>query len=429
MDNFERVVVHLAHRDVTLVAASRAPVEKLESYEKRMGWTFNWVSVGDGDFNRDYRVTLTAEEIADGQGEYNYARASIPIAELPGISVFYKAPDSEQVLHTYSTYARGLDMLNVGYHCLEHRPEGARRSERRRPVGSTTRRVRRRQSHVVPADRAVPERARQRASAVSTAGLWGGAQGLQVGVGVRKGAPFFGAGVALSICEPRAPAPATAASRGRPSIPSPGSPRCTRCPARGRPTPRSRRPPSQGSRAPPRWCGTASPPWSAASHAGLSAPTTRSTTMCRRSSCASSSSSASFRDPAALRSFVVGITVRVVRSELRRRRFRRWLRLTDEGELPEGAAPPGTMPRARRCGGSTAPSTGSTTRRGSRSRSGYIEGLELAEVAAALGASLATTKRRLAKVTARVLAAARHDPALSAYLAGDAGEGGPDGPR
>lgn len=124
MDNFERGVVHLAHRDVTLIAASRASVEKLEAYKKRMGWTFKWVSVGDGDFNRDYGVTLIAEEIANGQGEYNYARTGIPIAELPGISVFYRDPAAGHVCHTYSTYARGLDMLNVAYHYLDIVPKG-----------------------------------------------------------------------------------------------------------------------------------------------------------------------------------------------------------------------------------------------------------------------------------------------------------------
>jgi predicted dithiol-disulfide oxidoreductase (DUF899 family) len=124
MDNFERIVVHLAHRDVTLIAASRAPREKLEAYRARMGWTFTWVSIGDGDFNRDYGVTLTAEEIASGQGVYNYAPATIPIAELPGVSVFYKDAATGQVFHTYSTYARGLDMLNVGYHYLDIVPKG-----------------------------------------------------------------------------------------------------------------------------------------------------------------------------------------------------------------------------------------------------------------------------------------------------------------
>jgi predicted dithiol-disulfide oxidoreductase (DUF899 family) len=123
MDNFERVVVHLAHRDVTLIAASRAPVDKLLAYRKRMGWTFHWVSIQDGDFNRDYGVTLTAEEIESGQGQYNYARTSIPIAELPGISVFYKDA-AGQLFHTYSTYARGLDMLNVAYHYLDIVPKG-----------------------------------------------------------------------------------------------------------------------------------------------------------------------------------------------------------------------------------------------------------------------------------------------------------------
>lgn len=124
MDNFERIVVHLANRDVTLIAASRAPVEKLEAYKKRIGWTFKWVSTGDGDFNHDYGVSRTAEEIANAQGEYNYAGTKAPIAELPGISVFYRDPEAGNVFHTYSTYARGLDMLNVAYHYLDIVPKG-----------------------------------------------------------------------------------------------------------------------------------------------------------------------------------------------------------------------------------------------------------------------------------------------------------------
>jgi predicted dithiol-disulfide oxidoreductase (DUF899 family) len=131
MDNVERVVVHLAHRDVTLIAASRAPREKLETYRKRMGWTFTWVSSGDGDFNRDYGVSRSAEEVANGEGEYNYAPSRIPIAELPGISVFVKEPAGEEVFHTYSTYARGLDMLNVGYHYLDLVPKGRDEDETR----------------------------------------------------------------------------------------------------------------------------------------------------------------------------------------------------------------------------------------------------------------------------------------------------------
>jgi predicted dithiol-disulfide oxidoreductase (DUF899 family) len=86
--------------------------------------------VGDGDFNRDYGVTLTPEEIANGQGEYNYAPTRMPIAELPGISVFYQDSD-RQVFHTYSTYARGLDMLNLGYHYLDIVPKGRDEEPRR----------------------------------------------------------------------------------------------------------------------------------------------------------------------------------------------------------------------------------------------------------------------------------------------------------
>jgi predicted dithiol-disulfide oxidoreductase (DUF899 family) len=124
MDNFDRIVTHLQHRDVTMVASSRAPVEKLEAYKQRMGWTFKWVSVGDGDFNHDYGVSLTQEEIASKSGEYNYVKgAGFGIPELPGVSVFYKDAGG-QVFHTYSSYSRGLDMLNVAYHYLDIVPKG-----------------------------------------------------------------------------------------------------------------------------------------------------------------------------------------------------------------------------------------------------------------------------------------------------------------
>jgi RNA polymerase sigma-70 factor (ECF subfamily) len=123
------------------------------------------------------------------------------------------------------------------------------------------------------------------------------------------------------------------------------------------------------------------------------------------------------RDPTALRSFVVGITVRVLRDELRRRRVRRWLRLTDEGELPDDPAEPrddAAREALRRLyrildDGDAEARLAFTLR--------FVEGLELTEVAAALGDSLATVKRRLAKVTVRVLAAAKNDPVLSSYLA------------
>jgi predicted dithiol-disulfide oxidoreductase (DUF899 family) len=124
IDNFNGIVTHLNHRDVTMIAASRAPVDKLLAYQKRMGWSFKWVSTGEGDFNRDYGVSLNDDEIAQHNGSYNYVvGAHPPIAELPGVSVFYKDP-AGRVFHTYSTYSRGLDMLNVAYHYLDLVPKG-----------------------------------------------------------------------------------------------------------------------------------------------------------------------------------------------------------------------------------------------------------------------------------------------------------------
>jgi predicted dithiol-disulfide oxidoreductase (DUF899 family) len=122
MDNFERNVVHLNHRDVTMIAASRGPVDKLEAYRKRMGWTFLWVSTGENTFSLDFRVSFTERDL-EKRIDYNYASQDIPLAELPGISVFYRDPQG-RVFHTYSTYGRGLDMLNVGYHYLDLVPKG-----------------------------------------------------------------------------------------------------------------------------------------------------------------------------------------------------------------------------------------------------------------------------------------------------------------
>jgi predicted dithiol-disulfide oxidoreductase (DUF899 family) len=124
MDNFNGITAHLNHRDVTMIAASRAPVEKLDAYRRRMGWSFKWVSSADNDFNRDLGVAFTDEEVATQGGTYNYRRAgNFPISEHPGISVFYRDASGE-VFHTYSTYGRGLDMLNVAYHYLDLVPKG-----------------------------------------------------------------------------------------------------------------------------------------------------------------------------------------------------------------------------------------------------------------------------------------------------------------
>jgi predicted dithiol-disulfide oxidoreductase (DUF899 family) len=122
-DNFNGVLVHLNQRDVSLVAISRAPFAKLAAFQKRMGWSFNWVSPFAGEFNRDYYVSFASEQIAEGEVVYNYRLMKNSMTERPGISVFYKDRD-ENIFHTYSCYARGLDMLNVAYHYLDLTPKG-----------------------------------------------------------------------------------------------------------------------------------------------------------------------------------------------------------------------------------------------------------------------------------------------------------------
>jgi predicted dithiol-disulfide oxidoreductase (DUF899 family) len=119
-DNFN---VHLRHRDVTLLAVSRAPLDKLEAYRKRMGWSFKWVSSFGNDFNRDFHVSFTPEELAKGEVYYNYGMQKFPAEEAPGISVFDKDAKNT-VFHTYSCYSRGLDMLNSAYHYLDLVPKG-----------------------------------------------------------------------------------------------------------------------------------------------------------------------------------------------------------------------------------------------------------------------------------------------------------------
>jgi predicted dithiol-disulfide oxidoreductase (DUF899 family) len=123
MDNFDGTAVHLSHRDVSLVLVSRAPIATLEAYRKRMGWDLPWVSSAHNDFNRDYHVSFTPEERDSGRAYYNYRDGSFPAPEAPGVSVFYKDDDGT-IYHTYSCYARGLDMLNTAYHLLDLVPKG-----------------------------------------------------------------------------------------------------------------------------------------------------------------------------------------------------------------------------------------------------------------------------------------------------------------
>ena len=120
-DNFNGIVPHLKQRDVTLVAVSRAPLAILQAFAQRLGWTFNWVSSGNNDFNYDYQVSFT-EQAIQGEVAYNYDQRKFPATDAPGVSVFLR--DGEAVYHTYSTFGRGLDMLNAAYHFLDLVPKG-----------------------------------------------------------------------------------------------------------------------------------------------------------------------------------------------------------------------------------------------------------------------------------------------------------------
>jgi len=122
-DGFNGINVHLNHRDVTMIAVSRAPYEKLAAYKKRMGWTFKWVSSGDTDFNFDYRVAFTQEEMAKKKAFFNYAMQDPGPPDREGHSVFFRDKRGD-IFHSYSCYARGNDMLNIHYHYLDMVPKG-----------------------------------------------------------------------------------------------------------------------------------------------------------------------------------------------------------------------------------------------------------------------------------------------------------------
>jgi predicted dithiol-disulfide oxidoreductase (DUF899 family) len=124
-DNFNGIPVHLKHRDVTLTAVSRAPLVKIDAYKRRMGWTFPWVSSIGSDFNFDYNVSFTSEEVEKGKAYYNYAYGERPItgSEEEGMSVFFK-DEVGDLFHTYSCFERGIDMVNGAYQFLDLVPKG-----------------------------------------------------------------------------------------------------------------------------------------------------------------------------------------------------------------------------------------------------------------------------------------------------------------
>jgi predicted dithiol-disulfide oxidoreductase (DUF899 family) len=122
-DHFDGANWHLPHRDVTFAVVSRAPFPEIQAYQKRMDWRFKWVSSHGNDFNFDYHVSFTAEDEKKNKAYYNYADGEYINDEMPGLSVFFK-DEAGDVFHTYSTYARGLDILVGAYNFLDLVPKG-----------------------------------------------------------------------------------------------------------------------------------------------------------------------------------------------------------------------------------------------------------------------------------------------------------------
>jgi predicted dithiol-disulfide oxidoreductase (DUF899 family) len=123
MDHVEGALVHLEHHDVSYVVVSRAPLEKLEAFKRRMGWRFRWVSSFGSDFNYDFHVSFSPEEVASGKAYYNYELRDVGIDELSGRSVFYRDVAGD-IFHTYSSYARGGELFLGSYAVLDITPKG-----------------------------------------------------------------------------------------------------------------------------------------------------------------------------------------------------------------------------------------------------------------------------------------------------------------
>jgi predicted dithiol-disulfide oxidoreductase (DUF899 family) len=122
-DHIDGSIPHLAARDVRLVVISRAPYAEIAAFQKRMGWRFKWVSSNSTDFNYDYHVSMSKDEVGKGEVYYNYSMQKFPSEERPGTSVFYKDATGN-VYHTYSSYGRGLDILIGAYNWLDITPRG-----------------------------------------------------------------------------------------------------------------------------------------------------------------------------------------------------------------------------------------------------------------------------------------------------------------
>lgn len=122
-DHLDGANLHLAHHDVSVVVVSRAPWQAFQAFRQRMGWQFKWVSSAGSSFNEDFGVSATADQMARGEVTYNYEKSEDPFEEMPGLSVFYRN-DAGEIFHTYSAYARGLDLLVGAYNILDLTPKG-----------------------------------------------------------------------------------------------------------------------------------------------------------------------------------------------------------------------------------------------------------------------------------------------------------------
>ena len=122
-DNFNGIILHLNHRDVTMVVISRAPFNKLSEYQKRMGWNFKWISSYNTDFNFDYHVSFTQEKLDQKKAFYNYVEQDTHSPEREGVSIFFK-DQTGRIFYTYSAYERGVDILNTAYNYLDIVPKG-----------------------------------------------------------------------------------------------------------------------------------------------------------------------------------------------------------------------------------------------------------------------------------------------------------------
>ena len=122
-DHVDGPNIHLAHHDVSFVAVSRAPLNEIEAYKKRMGWRFNWVSSAGSDFNYDYHVSFRKEDLAKGKVYYNFEMTDGSMEDLHGTSVFFR-DENGAIYHTYSSYGRGDERSLGTYMFLDVTPKG-----------------------------------------------------------------------------------------------------------------------------------------------------------------------------------------------------------------------------------------------------------------------------------------------------------------